>query len=308
MKVLLVDDSKAARFAMRNLLQKEGLEVELAESGEEALEKLAAEPMDMVFMDQSMPGMGGIEATRKITSGESTSKIPVVLCTGNEGDKLEEMAEEAGAIGVLTKPPQAEKLRAILQTLGGEAAAPVEEAAPEPVAATVTASADTESVVAKLLEQAITPLKATIEGLVSSAQSSEQSVMAKVKENVSSVEQKLGAQINKIASKDTGDYRIEFEELRQQLEGKLDNVHTQATQLAQNLSGETTRRAEAMINQRLGDLKDTVDQMEILVTTSAKNTEARLASMESGVLVKAAGMVVVMGIVLGAAGFFLLGK
>ncbi len=309
MKVLLVDDSKAARFAMRNLLQKEGLEVELAESGEEALEKLAAEPMDMVFMDQSMPGMGGIEATRQITSGESTNKIPVVLCTGNEGDKLEEMAEEAGAIGVLTKPPQADKLRAILQTLGGEeAAAPVEEAAPEPVAATVTTSADTESIVAKLLEQAIMPLKATMEGLVNNAQSSEQSVMAKVKETVSSVEQKLGAQINKVASKDTGDYRIEFEELRQQLEGKLDNVHTQATQLAQNLSGETTRRAEAMINQRLGDLKDTVDQMEILVTTSVKNTEARLASMESGVLVKAAGMVVVMGIVLGAAGFFLLGK
>ena len=109
MKVLLVDDSKAARFAMRKLLEERGLEVVMAASGEEALENLADDAVDIIFMDQSMPGMGGLEATRQITTTDATSHIPVVLCTGNEGDKLEQMAEEAGAIGVLTKPPKPEK-------------------------------------------------------------------------------------------------------------------------------------------------------------------------------------------------------
>lgn len=304
MKVLLVDDSRAARFAMRNLLQKEGLEVELAESGEEALKKLAIEPVDIVFMDQSMPGLGGIEATRQITSGKTTCKIPVVLCTANVGEKLEEMAKEAGAIGVLTKPPQLEKLQEILESIGGEVAEPVEETAVKKAAASV----DTENLISSLLEQAIAPLKETLEGLVSRSQSTEQAVMSKFKETILGVEQKLGAQIEKASSKDSGDYRIEFEELRQQLEAKLDNVHTQATQLAQNLSGETARRTEAMINQRLDELKDTVQQMEDMVSESTRHTEARLAALETSILIKAAGMVVVMGIVLGAAGFFLLGQ
>ncbi len=90
---------------MGKLLKDQGLEVEMAASGEEALDKIATEAIDIVFMDQSMPGMGGIAATTAITSNEKTAHIPVVLCTGNEGSKLEQMAEEAGAIGVLTKPP-----------------------------------------------------------------------------------------------------------------------------------------------------------------------------------------------------------
>ncbi|WP_293647721.1 response regulator [Thiolapillus sp.] len=76
MKVLLVDDSKAARFAMGKLLKDQGLEVEMAASGEEALDKIATEAIDIVFMDQSMPGMGGIAATTAITSNEKNRTYP----------------------------------------------------------------------------------------------------------------------------------------------------------------------------------------------------------------------------------------
>lgn len=137
MKALLVDDSKAARFAMRGLLEKQGLEVLIAASGEEALELLQSAHVDIVFMDQSMPGMGGIEATRRIASGEGVSPVPVVLCTGNEGDKLEHMAAEAGAIGVLTKPPKAELLEALLNEFKGKAQAE-EAVTAEPAAAEPT--------------------------------------------------------------------------------------------------------------------------------------------------------------------------
>ncbi|MGV6825742.1 MAG: response regulator [bacterium] len=301
MKVLLVDDSKAARFAMRNLLEKEGLEVEIAETGEEALEKLGEELVDIVFMDQSMPGMGGIEATRQIKSGDATRDIPVVLCTGNEGDKLEEMAAEAGAVGVLTKPPQAEKLREILGSLGGAPAEEVvEEAAPE------EAAAFDESAILAMLDNAVGPLKERIENAFSEAQAMEQALRSKISEAVSGVEKTVGAKLDKATSQDSSDFRIEFEELRQQMEGKLDDVHNKATQLAQNLSGETTRRAEALINQRISELKDTVEHMESVVAESTKRTEAKIASMESGILTKAAVMVVVMGALLAAAGFFLL--
>ncbi|WP_419610301.1 response regulator, partial [Thiolapillus sp.] len=72
---------------MGKLLKDQGLEVEMAASGEEALDKIATEAIDIVFMDQSMPGMGGIAATTAITSNEKTAHIPVVLCTGNRREQ-----------------------------------------------------------------------------------------------------------------------------------------------------------------------------------------------------------------------------
>ena len=60
-KALLVDDSKSARFFLRNLLQKNKIEVDMAESGEAALEYLKSHRPDIIFMDHLMPGIDGFE-------------------------------------------------------------------------------------------------------------------------------------------------------------------------------------------------------------------------------------------------------
>ncbi len=124
MKVLLVDDSKSARFALRSMLGKKGLDVVMAESGEEAIDVLKDHKVDLVLMDQSMPGMGGIEATRRIKNDPATADLPVVLCTSAEGEEFERKAEEAGVMSILSKPPAMQALQQIIARLEQEEKAP----------------------------------------------------------------------------------------------------------------------------------------------------------------------------------------
>ena len=56
----------------------------MAESAENALEMLKASKPDAIFMDQMMPGMGGLQATQAIKDDADTAHIPVVMCTAND--------------------------------------------------------------------------------------------------------------------------------------------------------------------------------------------------------------------------------
>ncbi len=142
MKVLLVDDSKSARYALRSMLGKRGLDVIMAESGEEALDVLGDNKVDLVLMDQSMPGMGGLEATRRIKADTAMADLPVVLCTSNEGEAFEREAKEAGVLTILAKPPQPARLREVLDTVGHQMA----DQAAEPEAASANAPFDTAEI------------------------------------------------------------------------------------------------------------------------------------------------------------------
>ncbi len=78
-KILVVDDEENIRFLYREELEEEGFEVDLARNGEEALEKVAASPPDLVTLDIKMPGMGGIEVLKRIRERER--ELPIVLCS-----------------------------------------------------------------------------------------------------------------------------------------------------------------------------------------------------------------------------------
>jgi CheY-like chemotaxis protein len=86
-RVVLIDDSKLARFALTKQLKDQGLKVEAFESAEQGLAYLETEPADAVFMDHLMPGMDGLEATRAIRGNPDTANIPVVLCTSNDTEE-----------------------------------------------------------------------------------------------------------------------------------------------------------------------------------------------------------------------------
>jgi len=126
--VLLVDDSKSARFFLRNLLKHLDIEVEMAETGEQALEMLKKVTPDIVFMDHLMPGIDGFETTQAIKSNPSTAHIPVVMCTSNEGEDYIREAKSIGAFGILPKPPTEAKVKEVLQAIATAPTAP--EAAP----------------------------------------------------------------------------------------------------------------------------------------------------------------------------------
>lgn len=99
------------------MLRREGCHVDLANHGKEAIEALAEADYDMVFMDCQMPVMDGYEATQIIRAGESDSgrRLPVVAVTANamEGDR--ERCLIMGMDDYISKPVNADGLRAILQ-------------------------------------------------------------------------------------------------------------------------------------------------------------------------------------------------
>lgn len=128
-KILLVDDSKSARYALRLLLQKHGCEVEAVESAEKALEQVSTDLPDAIFMDHLMPGMNGFEALEALKANPQTAHIPVVMCTSNDELPYQQQAQEKGALGILPKPATPEKLTAILEAIDTTIAAQVP---PEP--------------------------------------------------------------------------------------------------------------------------------------------------------------------------------
>jgi CheY-like chemotaxis protein len=117
-RALVVDDSRSARVALKKLLDENQLDVEFAESGEEALAFLDREMVDVVFMDHHMPGMDGLEAVSHIKRNPRTATIPVMMYTTREGEVYVSQARALGAVGVLPKQVQPGVLFDMLLELG----------------------------------------------------------------------------------------------------------------------------------------------------------------------------------------------
>jgi DNA-binding response OmpR family regulator len=78
-RILVVDDEEGIRQLYQEELEEEGYAVELAEKGEEALEKISRTKPDAVILDLKMPGMGGLEVLERIR--EQDKDLPVIICT-----------------------------------------------------------------------------------------------------------------------------------------------------------------------------------------------------------------------------------
>jgi len=114
---LVVDDSKSARLMLKKLLSKKSLEIESVENGEEAIEYLDGRETypDVIFMDHMMPGMNGLETTKKITEKPETDSIPIVMFTSKEDSDYLETARSHGASAVLKKPATPSELDDIIE-------------------------------------------------------------------------------------------------------------------------------------------------------------------------------------------------
>ncbi len=114
---LIVDDSKTARYALRQLLDKHQFSVDMVESAEQALDYLQGEAPDVIFMDHMMPGMDGFQAVKAIKSNPGTAAIPIVMYTSTQGGMYFGQARALGAADVIAKPATPEDLSAVLQRL-----------------------------------------------------------------------------------------------------------------------------------------------------------------------------------------------
>jgi len=118
--ILLVDDEDAVLKLLTYPLERDGLRVLAARDGEEALERFASEPVDLVVLDVMLPRLDGLEVCRRLRS-ESTVPIIMLSARGDELDKV--LGLELGADDYITKPFSIREFRSRVRALLRRAAA-----------------------------------------------------------------------------------------------------------------------------------------------------------------------------------------
>jgi len=111
-RVLVVDDDPDILRVFKSILEKEGYEVETAETGSAALEKIKNEKFNVCLIDVRLPDMDGTELLLKMANDFETIKI---IVTGFSSDEVGKKAADYGADDFLVKPVKAEELIATVR-------------------------------------------------------------------------------------------------------------------------------------------------------------------------------------------------
>jgi PAS domain S-box-containing protein len=133
LRILVAEDNKVNQKVISRLLEARGHQVTIAGNGLDAVEAVRASTYDLVLMDVQMPGLDGLEATRRIRSLEASREqgergarkggARVIALTAHATREDEERCLAAGMDGYLSKPVLPEKLYEVLRHTGGEAPA-----------------------------------------------------------------------------------------------------------------------------------------------------------------------------------------
>ncbi|HEX9957543.1 MAG TPA: sigma-54 dependent transcriptional regulator [Fibrella sp.] len=107
-KIIIIDDEKSIRSALRDILEYEGYEVDEAKDGEEGLEKVLKSPYDVALCDIKMPKMDGLEMLLKANEAERGTQFIMISAFGNVENAVE--ATKRGAFDFITKPPDLNRL------------------------------------------------------------------------------------------------------------------------------------------------------------------------------------------------------
>lgn len=117
LSVLVVEDNNANRRLMHDTLTVWGHSITLAIDGNEAIAHVASKPFDLILMDLRMPGLDGIEASRRIRILEKKAgrdRTPIIAVTADTDVSTQEACRLAGIDAVLAKPAPLDKLAALL--------------------------------------------------------------------------------------------------------------------------------------------------------------------------------------------------
>jgi len=103
-KILVVEDNKVNMYLICFILKKGGYEVIEAWSGEEGVELAIKEKPDLIIMDIQLPGIDGLEATRRIRNSKADGEISIIALTSYAMTGDREKALNAGCTGYIEKP------------------------------------------------------------------------------------------------------------------------------------------------------------------------------------------------------------
>src|SRR5512139_4115517 len=103
-RVLVVDDDADILALVSYKLSRSGFEVDSARDGQKAIERLTANPPDLVLLDIMMPGLSGLEVLDRLRSSATTARLPVIMLTAKAQEGDVERGFERGADDYIIKP------------------------------------------------------------------------------------------------------------------------------------------------------------------------------------------------------------
>lgn len=122
-EILIVDDSKTVRAVLKRAIAHAQITdsvIHNAANGQEALDILKSVVVDIVLTDIHMPVMDGIELMRNMRADEKLEKMPIVVISSDTSDARRAELEQLGALAILSKPFQAERIRDVINSTLGD--------------------------------------------------------------------------------------------------------------------------------------------------------------------------------------------
>lgn len=115
MKVLIIDDERAIRRALKEILEYENCQVLEAENGKEGLEMIRSNSLDVIFCDIKMPLVDGMELLEQV-QGEG-NEVPIVMISGHGTLETAVQAIKIGAFDFIEKPLDLNRILVILRNV-----------------------------------------------------------------------------------------------------------------------------------------------------------------------------------------------
>jgi len=112
-KVFVFDDNVDILELCTIILEDAGYEIKTSSTSNDIIDQVSAYMPDIIFMDNWLPDVGGIDATRELKAHETLSKIPVIYFSAN--NDVKSLADQAGADGYLSKPFDIAELEEIIK-------------------------------------------------------------------------------------------------------------------------------------------------------------------------------------------------
>jgi len=103
-KILAIDDDFTERKILQTLFTHWGFDIELAVNGQEGLSKAAQLVPDLIITDVMMPDMDGYSMLMNLKANDALKDIPVIVLTGQSGERYQTISEGFGAVHHLNKP------------------------------------------------------------------------------------------------------------------------------------------------------------------------------------------------------------